>query len=129
MFIYFDLGNVLLNFDHHLACRQMGELSGLDAQQVWDVLFVPGGIKWQHETGQLSRRQFYDAFCEHTGSQPDPVAFELAGSSIFQLNASILPVVVNLEAAGHRLGILSNICESHWNYLTTSPNSAIATAF
>lgn len=28
----------------------------------------------------------------------------------------MLPVVVQLYQAGHRLGVLSNTCEGHWNH-------------
>ena len=38
-FIYFDLGNVLLHFDHAIACRQIGQLAGIPEQRVRDVLF------------------------------------------------------------------------------------------
>ena len=33
-FIYFDLGNVLLRFDHELACRQMAAVAGTTPELV-----------------------------------------------------------------------------------------------
>ena len=38
MFLYFDLGNVLLYFDHEIGCRQIAEVAGLTAQEVRRVL-------------------------------------------------------------------------------------------
>ena len=38
-FLYFDLDNVLLKFDHHLAARQMAEVAGLTEDRVWDLVF------------------------------------------------------------------------------------------
>jgi HAD superfamily hydrolase (TIGR01549 family) len=40
----------------------------------------------------------------------------VAGADIFTLNHSIVPVVAQLQAAGHRLGVLSNTCEGHWEH-------------
>ena len=39
-----------------------------------------------------------------------------AASAIFELNLSIMPVVAQLSQAGHRLGILSNTSQTHWEY-------------
>ena len=51
-------------------------------------------------------------------SAPDPDyhALRRAGSAFFELNVPIVPIVTQLAAARHRLGILSNTCESHWEY-------------
>ena len=116
-FIYFDLGNVLLHFDHGLACRQMSEVAGISAQRVREVVFE-AGLQQRYETGDISSREFYDIFCEQTRTQPDYQALHQAGSAIFELNVRILPIVTHLRAARHRLGILSNTCEAHWNYVS-----------
>ena len=127
-FIYFDLGNVLLFFDHQLACQQMSAVSGVAAERIWDVLFERG-LKWRYEAGELTREEYYRQFCEQTQITSDVEALDLAGSSIFTLNTSILPVVVGLESAGYPLGILSNICESHWRYLCNDRYGILPSAF
>jgi glucose-1-phosphatase len=116
-FLYFDLGNVLLKFDHRLACRQMGAVAGVSEQRVWDVVFA-GDLEERYESGQIGDREFYDIFCGQTGTKPDFEALLLAGSAIFTPNVSILPVVGALLNAGHRMGILSNTCPGHWSYCT-----------
>jgi lambda repressor-like predicted transcriptional regulator len=40
-FIYFDLGNVLLFFDHQRATRKIAELTGLAPELVWQKRFMP----------------------------------------------------------------------------------------
>ena len=114
-FLYFDLGNVLLNFDHRLACRQMGEVAGVPEQVVWDVVFE-GDLEERYESGQVDDRGFYEAFCSQTGSRPDYNALLRAGSEIFRANGPILPIVSHLDAAGYPMGILSNTCPGHWSY-------------
>jgi FMN phosphatase YigB (HAD superfamily) len=37
---------------------------------------------------------------------------------MFELNIAIIPLVAQLYAAGYRLGILSNTCEAHWDYVS-----------
>jgi len=115
-FLYFDLGNVLLHFDHELACRQMAEVAGIPTERVREIVFGEHGIMFPFELGHSCRQQFYEAFCEQSGTHPDMTELEHAGSAIFSLNAPMVPIIQSLHAAGHRLGILSNTCESHWRY-------------
>jgi FMN phosphatase YigB (HAD superfamily) len=114
-FIYFDLGNVLVKFDHELACRQMGEVAGLPAPRVRQVMYG-GDLALRYEAGEIGDREFYEDFCRQTDTRPDFDALLLAGSAIFTPNVSIYPVVHGLITAGHRLGILSNTCPAHWAY-------------
>lgn len=114
-FIYFDLGNVVLHFDHRRSARQMAEVAGVDESRVWEVVFE-GDLHSVFERGHIGARDFYEAFCRETDSRPDFAALTEAGSAIFDLNATIVPLIAHLEDAGWRLGILSNTNESHWAY-------------
>jgi putative hydrolase of the HAD superfamily len=127
-FIYFDLGNVLLNFSHRRAARQMAEVAGVSAEKVWQVVFE-GGLEWRFELGEIDARQFYERFCEGTGTRPDYDALDQAGSAIFDYNLTMLPLVAHLERAGHRLGILSNTNESHWKYCASGRYATIPASF
>jgi len=112
-FVYFDLGNVVLNFDHQLACRQMAAVAGVSAEQVLQVVF-DGGLNQRYERGEIDDRQFYESFCEQTGTRPDLAELTRAGSDIFTLNVPIMPIVAALDGAGFPLGILSNTSPAHW---------------
>ncbi len=127
-FLYFDLGNVLLNFDHRLACRQMAEVSGVLPERVWEVVFE-NGLELRYEAGEVSDREFYDIFCRETLSRPDLDRLTWASSAIFEINAPILPIVAALDAAQYRLGILSNTCRPHWNYCSSGRYGIITRAF
>ena len=118
-FLYFDLGKVLVDFDVNQMFRQIGQVAGVDPARVEEVVFEDG-LQGQYETGKISGPEFYEAFCQRTGTRPDYDALRRAGSEIFQLNLSILPVLTHLCHARCRLGILSNTCESHWEYCTHS---------
>ncbi len=127
-FLYFDLGNVLLKFDHRLACRQMGELAGVPAEKVWEIVFA-SDLEMRYEAGEIDDRGFYEIFCGQTDSRPDFAGLLLAGSAIFRPNYSIFPVVAALDAAGYRMGILSNTCPAHWAYCSGGRYGLIDAAF
>ncbi len=114
-FLYFDLGKVLLDFDVAVMCRQMADVAGVTPECVRQVVFdVP--LQRRYEMGQITSRQFHETFCRQTGSCPAYESLALAASDIFQLKTDVVPVVAQLRAAGHRLGILSNTCENHWEH-------------
>jgi FMN phosphatase YigB (HAD superfamily) len=115
-FLYFDLGNVLLKFDHKIACRQMAEAAGVEPEVVWKTAFE-GPLFLQYERGEVSSEEYYQRFCEATGSRPDRAALELAASDIFWLNAPIVALVGQLKMAGQRMGILSNTNQAHWQFI------------
>ena len=56
-FIAFDLGNVLLPFDHMKACRALGAMYSLDPHYVYERIFE-SGIEKAFELGNLSPSDF-----------------------------------------------------------------------
>jgi glucose-1-phosphatase len=118
-FLYFDLGMVLLNFSVERMIRQMAEASGAEAEAVRKILFNEELMK-RYEMGRISSREFYEFYCGKIGRRPDFDALCRAGSDIFTLNRPMLPIVAQLRRAGCRLGILSNTCESHWEFCSGS---------
>ncbi|MBN2021779.1 MAG: HAD family phosphatase [Pirellulales bacterium] len=114
-FFYFDMGRVLVDFDVDRMLRQMGEVAGVPPERVRKAIFDTG-LQQRLELGDVSGEEFLDTFRRETGSQPDPAALERAASDIFELKLSMLPVVAQFRAAGHRMGVLSNTCQSHWEH-------------
>jgi len=113
--LYFDLGKVLVDFDHQQMFRQIADVSGTDATTVSQIL-TDADLQRRHETGALSTREFYEQFCEMTGTRPALEELSEAVNAIFALRPSMEPVVRHLHATGWRLGILSNTFEGHWLY-------------
>ena len=114
-FLYFDLGKVLVDFTVERMLRQVAEAARVDQQLVEAILFE-GELQRQYESGRISSGEFHETFCELTGTHIDYDALARAGSDIFEINASIIPVVTQLREAGYRLGVLSNTCEIHWQH-------------
>jgi glucose-1-phosphatase len=126
--IYFDLGNVLLTFDHELSCRQMADVAGTSPDRVRQVVFEEG-LQTRFEQGELTPQAFHTEFCARTQTQPDFDALLHASSAIFGLHVPVVPIVAHLRAAGYRLGILSNTCAPHWQYVSDGRYAIIAKLF
>ncbi|MCL4192120.1 MAG: HAD family phosphatase [Thermoguttaceae bacterium] len=114
-FIYFDLGRVILNFDVAQMCRQVAEATGVEPAVVMQTV-IEGPLQRDFETGRLSPREFHEEFCRLTETCAEYDLFTRAGSDIFTVNTSMLPVVAGIQAAGYRTGVLSNTCQTHWEH-------------
>jgi len=114
-FFYFDLGNVMVDFEAAQMLRQMGDVAGVQPAQVLAAV-VESGLQRQYELGGLSMREFYEAFCAQIGKRPDFHALMRAANEIFSPNAAVAEVVRALHRSGYPLGILSNTCPNHWEY-------------
>lgn len=114
-FVYFDLGNVLINFSVDQMLDQVGAAAGITAAAVRAEV-LDTGLMRQYELGRLTDREFYEAFCAATGSRPDYDALAAAANEIFSLNLPVLPLAAQLRQTGWPMGILSNTCSMHWEY-------------
>ena len=131
-FLYFDLGNVLLFFDHHRACRNLAALTGADEQRFWDVAFA-SGLYLQADGGGLDGDAFYERVCGSVlpdrKAWPSREAFDHAVSDIFEINVPLMAVTAQLKAVGYRLGLLSNTCDMHYDFFGRGRYRFIAELF
>jgi len=112
----FDMGNVLVHFSHDLMCENIGALcdrSGADVRR----LLIDSGLQWDFERGTISDAAFHARFEACVSRKIDFPSLLAAGSDIFQLNASILPVLDTLRSRGHRLVLLSNTSSAHFDWV------------
>jgi putative hydrolase of the HAD superfamily len=117
-FVYFDLGNVLLFFDHQRACRQMAELSGAAHDRIWSHVFQ-GELQIAYETGDVDCERFEELFreaCEPC-SEYSLADLKRAASDIFVPNEAGFAAAQKVADAGVRRGILSNTCPAHWEFV------------
>ena len=115
-FVYFDLGKVILDFDHELACQQIALVADVSVDEVRRVLFQTD-LQRRYETGLISSDQFCDEFSVATESNSDKEALLLAGSDIFSLNRPVEPLITGLTEGNIPIGILSNTCQAHWEFI------------
>ncbi len=124
-FLYFDLGKVLLDFDHPKMCQQIADLFGIAAPDLEKIVMPTSGTPadplWKFECGLIREEVFFDWLCGQLKSKAKsiPNHDQLAGamSTIFTPMDDSLDLVKSLHKAGHRLGILSNTNCVHWRYI------------
>lgn len=116
-FIYFDLGNVLLFFDHKKAARQLGALAGVPEQAIYEHVFKTD-LNFRCDAGEVGREEFCRLFRERFPCDASDEALIRASSDIFHVNVPMKGITAALEAAGHRLGILSNTCDMHYDFFS-----------
>ena len=114
--ILFDLGNVLLYFDHQRMCRQIAELFGCSGWQVQELLF-DGGLLYQYELGQVTTDQAHGELQRALGRSVEREALLEAVSDIFWRNEPIEPVIDGLLGVGIPLVMVSNTCEAHMQWV------------
>jgi FMN phosphatase YigB (HAD superfamily) len=116
-FLYFDMGNVLLMFSHERMAAQMAAVAGIESARAWEILFG-GDLGIRHETGLITAAQFYDEFVQSAGvASVDRAALDRAANDIFWLHTPLVAIAGRLNAAGYRLGILSNTNDAHWRFV------------
>ena len=113
-FVYFDLGNVILNFTHQIMVDNVAKVASVDAASVKKHMF-DSGLENRYETGELNSQQFHEEFCKLADAKCDLAEFLNACGDIFWLKDDIVPVISQLWTAGMPLGILSNTCEAHFD--------------
>lgn len=114
--IFFDLGNVLIFFDLSKMWRQIADYTGLELINVQEVMqhytdpYERGIIdsKILHrELGKMARKELHFETLMH------------ALSDIFQPNTATLSIAQKLKQRGHRLFLLSNTCDAHFQFISS----------
>ncbi len=108
--LFFDLGNVLLFFDHRRMEDQVAKLCNLDHKVVETTL----RSHWDaYEKGQIDTRAVLKAL----GADVPLEEFMRAVGDIFVLpNHPVIELALKLKEKGHPLFLLSNTCEAHFKY-------------
>lgn len=118
-FLYFDLGRVLIDFDHRIGFANLARLFQCPAESV-ETAFHQASWPLEYEKGRIPTREACRQIRDTLGGDASDESICLAISRIFQTRAEMLPLVCGLYRSGIRMGILSNTCEAHWNFLMES---------
>ena len=115
-FLYFDMGNVLLGFDHEVGCRQMAEAAGVSPEKMRRIVFESDLLE-RYERGDVDSEQFYEIVSEQVGARPDRDRFAHAAGDIFTFRPEMAAITSQLRFAGWRIGVLSNTNDFHWRHV------------
>ena len=112
--VAFDLGNVLCTVDESTPGRKLAELSGLVPTEVHDVVFGRQH-KLLFESGKISFQQHASQAISELGIAMSVGEFtDVYDSALIPADA-MFPLVSRI-AESHRIALVSNTSESHWEY-------------
>lgn len=113
--ILFDIGNVLLKFDHQLMFAQLGELAGVEAK-VCESFFEDNELHLRFEKGLITANEVYNLYKKETCAAFDFDAFAYAISDIFEVIESTASLARRLKNAGYQIALGSNTNEAHMRF-------------
>ena len=119
--IIFDLGRVLVDFDHRLAAKKISELTGKTSQHIFDLFFDSPLIQ-SFEQGKISPEDFFAQVSRMLGLRISFEQFLPIWNQIFffsEENKSVYALGKSLKNS-YRLALLSNINVLHFDYLKLS---------
>ena len=118
-FVYFDLGNILLSFDPLLACRGLGRVMGATTIEGRQALY-DSGLEEEYEHGRLTSAEFAERLREFFGASPSGASDREildSVSNMFVAIDSMEGVLQSVRDSGRRVGLLSNTCHAHWDWI------------
>lgn len=112
----FDMGNVLVHFSHDRMCEQIGLLCAKTGPEIRSLLFGDN-VQLDFERGKYTNAQFHELIELRVEAKLLREQLEHAASNIFTLNEPLLPVLDELKRRGHRLVVLSNTSQPHFEFV------------
>jgi len=118
----FDLGNVILPFDHRPIATKLHERSLANGvwtpQKIFDDLFdFSNGIINRYEEGLSSSFEFYLEIRNRYGLDLPYEDFKEIWNNIFRDSPEVNEVILYLKARGYPVFILSNTNELHFSHI------------
>ena len=111
--LFFDLGNVLLFFDHEKMVRQIALLCSLEPEVIRKAMHLYGDA---YERGAMTNQKIFTELS--LLSQKSLCLEDLmeALGDIFEPNLPVIELALELKKRGHPLFLLSNTCDAHFKY-------------
>ena len=112
--IIFDLGKVIVDFDHMIFCRNASLHCGLNPDGIYRKIFH-AGLEKRFDNGVMTPEAFFDAACSALGLKIEIDLFAYLWSDIFTLINGI-EALINRIKQQYRLLCLSNTNPWHFSW-------------
>lgn len=113
--LIFDLGNVLIGFDHRIAVKNILRHTRKSKQEIYD-LFFDSQLTQDFEKGKISPLDFFEEVKALLGLGISYEAFLPIWNQIFFSHPEVEAFIHSLKFS-HRLVLLSNINRLHYEYI------------
>jgi epoxide hydrolase-like predicted phosphatase len=119
--VVFDLGNVLLPFDHLPIAKRLHararDRAAHTADQIHNYIFDwDNGSYIRYEAGEISTDAFVGDLCERFGLDLDLAGFKAIWNDIFRQDDGVAAIIRELKARKVPLYLLSNTNEMHYRH-------------
>lgn len=118
----FDLGGVILPFEHTQIARKLQKRSRLrgkiSAQEIFSILFdVEEGLVNPYEEGRITSLEFFSELKERFSLELEFDEFKEIWNPIFTKDDKVIEIISGLKSLGYTLYLLSNTNELHFSYI------------
>jgi glucose-1-phosphatase len=116
--LLFDLGRVLVDFDHLRSAQRISAFCSRTPGEIYD-LFFESGVTIAFEAGKITPQDFYLQVKQMLDLKLSYASFEPIWNDIFFLSAKNRSVfgLINALRANYKIALLSNINILHYEYL------------
>jgi FMN phosphatase YigB (HAD superfamily) len=114
--VYFDLGKVIVDFDHSRAAQELLKITPLSLKEAMAVL-SDGELVSEYETGRLSSQEHYRKVCRRLQMDVSIEKFRELWGSMFLPEPLLSESFLQDLKKRYRLMLLSNTNEIHFDFL------------
>ena len=114
--IYFDLGKVIVDFDHSRAAQELLKVTPLSLNEAMAVL-SDGELISEFETGRLSSHEHYRKVCRRLQMEVSIEKFGELWGSMFLPEPLVSESFLQALKKRYRLMLLSNTNEIHFDFV------------
>ena len=112
--IIFDLGGVIVDFEHQSICRGLARHCSLTPETIYTEIF-DSGLERQFDLGHISPQSFSESVCSRIGAKIEPALFQKIWSDIFSVNPGTQKIIQALHGR-YPLACLSNTNIWHFEF-------------
>jgi glucose-1-phosphatase len=113
--IIFDLGNVILNFDHNIICDKLSKICGLKSEVIYSKIFK-SGLEKEFDEGILSPEKFLQKCSSAMRCPLEEKPFKKIWCNIFIPNENVINLIKKLRT-NYEIFLLSNTNQWHYNFI------------
>jgi len=113
--VIFDIGRVILDFDHMITCSKLAKYSKKDANYIYDFIFNSEMLK-EYEKGKINSLEMFNIVAFELGLGITYEKFRDIWRDIFFLKEGIEQLIYWVKNFA-RVAVLSNTDEIHFDFI------------
>jgi len=113
--VIFDIGRVILDFDHMITCNKLAKYSKKDGEYIYDFIFKSEMLN-EYEKGEISSIKMFENVSGELDLDISFEKFREIWGDIFSLKEGIGELIRRVKKVA-RIAVLSNTDEMHFDFI------------